>query len=559
LIGIVLREELYLGKYIIWQNAKMSKKHRKSNKSIENAIKPAGNSAEIVSVTDVKTFLLANLDSIIVLIFLSLGIYINSLNGVFVSDDIAGIVTNPMTKDFTASVKTLQLQKIIHSAIFLTFGMNQIPFHISSLSIHILNVILAYIFATQLFGKKIAFLSTLLFAAHPVNVEAVSWISGSLYLINGFGGLTTLILYTLYKKTNRTKYYWLSFILYLFLIVLLQNVWAFTIPTLIAVLEAAIFQKRPVLKNFLLLSLFILPSLGLFLYLKRSVVSVITTIGLVTTSAPFLTRLPYTFASSLKLLVFPKDLTLYHEELAISYNTYLAMTAVLLLFVILLLILWKKNRTLFGLVFFIPVSILPALSPIQIAWLVAERYLYFASFVFVILVVLLFTYIEKKTNVKNAAAILTAVLLLIYAAKTVIRNTDWRTEKSLWEATEKVSPQSPKVHNNLGDIYGREGDWERSVAQFKRAIDLDPNYADAWHNLGNTYLQLGYLDLAETHLKKSFELNPNLYQALFKLGAIEYQKKNYAKATEYMTEVLKINPKLEDAKKALQIIADTAR
>jgi protein O-mannosyl-transferase len=79
-------------------------------------------------------------------------------------------------------------------------------------------------------------------------------------------------------------------------------------------------------------------------------------------------------------------------------------------------------------------------------------------------------------------AIVTALGLGLCLA-TLARNTDYRSEVALWEATARVSPGKARVWNNLGYAYLQSGEREPARAAFERAVALDPAHYKAMQNL----------------------------------------------------------------------------
>jgi len=84
--------------------------------------------------------------------------------------------------------------------------------------------------------------------------------------------------------------------------------------------------------------------------------------------------------------------------------------------------------------------------------------------------------------------------------------------KNLVEATARTNPNSPRVYNNLGDVYGLEGDLEKSIYNFQRALQLEPNYPEAMYNLGNTYKQAGEVEKGEKLMQEALKLKPNMLE-----------------------------------------------
>jgi protein O-mannosyl-transferase len=76
-----------------------------------------------------------------------------------------------------------------------------------------------------------------------------------------------------------------------------------------------------------------------------------------------------------------------------------------------------------------------------------------------------------------------ALLAMLLGAHTVLRNGDYRDEVSLWKATAAASPSKPRVWNNLGYAERLAGNTAAARAAFERALALDPDFDTARHNL----------------------------------------------------------------------------
>ncbi len=488
------------------------------------------------------------------LVVLSIGVYVNSVGGDFVSDDIPIIVENPLVRNLGGSILTFRLQSAIYALLFAAFGLNPIPFHILSLALHALIVVLVFVFVTLVANRRVGVITSALFAVHPINTEAVAWISGNTYLFITASSLLVLIFYLLYSKYGEPRYLFYSLLVHTLSVLFVRNIWLLTVPFLVIVADQFMLLKVINPRRLVYVLPFVFPSLLLLLLLVSDVSTRISEVGLGGGYAPFFVRVPYTIFMTVKLLVFPKDLTFYHEGEVIDTALFFLMILVTISYAASILIFLRKNIVAAGGLLFIIAAILPSLSPVQVAWFIAERYLYIAAIPFAILTALGVLAIEKRFGRRNLAVALAGILAILYSAATFVRNSEWRTPKSLWEATARVSPMSPRVHNNLGDVYGKEGDFNRAVGEFETAIELQTDYADAYHNLGNTHLQAGNLDLAKVYLEKSLEINPYLYQAATKLGVIAFRQKNYDAARAYMQKTLEINPGAVDAVEAIRVI-----
>jgi hypothetical protein len=82
-----------------------------------------------------------------------------------------------------------------------------------------------------------------------------------------------------------------------------------------------------------------------------------------------------------------------------------------------------------------------------------------------------------------------ACLVVLFAALTVVRNQDYRTEIALWEATVALSPDKSRVHNNLGYAYRMAGRLQDARREYLVALHLDPGNVKARLNLRRLNLE----------------------------------------------------------------------
>jgi hypothetical protein len=91
------------------------------------------------------------------------------------------------------------------------FGLKSaVPFHVFSFLLHCANTFLVFAIGKRLFSNKISpYILPLLFALHPLTVEAVAWVSAtSTLLFTLFFLLATLNYQEYLEKENKKKYYY---------------------------------------------------------------------------------------------------------------------------------------------------------------------------------------------------------------------------------------------------------------------------------------------------------------------------------------------------------------
>jgi len=84
---------------------------------------------------------------------------------------------------------------------------------------------------------------------------------------------------------------------------------------------------------------------------------------------------------------------------------------------------------------------------------------------------------------KPKAAFAGLVLVLLLGGTTLLRNQDYRTEVSLWRETASDSPHKARVWNNLGYAYRLAGDTVQARQAYQKALSLDPQDIQARANL----------------------------------------------------------------------------
>ena len=477
---------------------------------------------------------------IITIIVLCLVIYANSLWGEFVSDDLPQIVNNP---DIGTIKGCRSVLTCANSAIYAFGGLNPAPFHVFSLVIYALSCVLVFYFLLSFFGLWPAFLGALLFTAHPIHVEAVSWISGTPYALSSIFIISSFLLY---RRATRDKFI-LS--LYLFSIVLQAlnfiTCWYAVIFPLMLVFYDFVYGR--VRKRWRLwLPYFSLIVLWALIWNVKTMLSArISSLQVksdVVSSSNLFFNLIFSFFKHGQLIVFPARLTLYHEPMATTLKLLTIGGVALVAILLLLPLLYKKAKPLLFALGIYTLFLLPTYSPRMISWLIAERYVYLSSLGFCMAVIYLLDKAAASKRARNFALCCLIAVIGIFSARTILRNNDWRTRASLWRATAAVSPLSYKAHNNMGDIYGLEGDVERAAQSFKRATELNPVYGDAYHNLANTYMELGRTEDAIANYKKAISVKPGLYQSYQSLGAIYFNRGERVTGLKYLKKSLEINP-----------------
>jgi len=519
----------------------------------------------------------------LVLILFVIVAYTPAINSGFVSDDIGGIVKTAHTWVFPRVAVTetvIHAQMLVWYVLYSVFGLAPWAFRLVNILCHCASVVLVFYIVRTIFERfyalrgaesgrttgfadcrgispvRIAFFAALLFAVHPIIIESVTWISGGIYCQYGMLFLLSFYLYLKARAPKKTvwRYLFSSYVVYFVSCLFSEK--AFVLFFLFFLYECCFGNLRIRWKK--LMPYFILSVFFILMYVVQIPGRLVGVTGMSgSLNAGLynpLIQLPLSLTTYFQLIVWPKDLAFYHGVFMPSKYEYSIRFCVFLIYSISIIITMIKNRKLcFWLVWFI-VPLLPTLTPLKIAWVVAERYAYLSVIGLFVLILYLFEYIMHVVAKRANGDIRTtrfffAAYILFWATvigslfiRTLIRNRDWANEDTLWIATAYSSPAVPYTWNNMGDVYARRGDHQRAAESFLRAISLNPEYAEAYHNLAESYRIMGETGDATLMYEKALSLNPQLWQSHGTLAEIYFRKKDYQTAFYHIEEALKIVP-----------------
>ncbi|XP_077791243.1 protein O-mannosyl-transferase TMTC1 isoform X2 [Podarcis muralis] len=230
----------------------------------------------------------------------------------------------------------------------------------------------------------------------------------------------------------------------------------------------------------------------------------------------------------------------------------LLMAAVMLLLGLHCIVAFKKlehREVLVGLLFlvfpFIPASNLF----FRVGFVVAERVLYMPSMGYCILLVHGLNKLCMWLNKWGAtAATLSALLLLLFSWKTVKQNEIWLSRESLFRSGIQTLPHNAKVHYNYANFLKDQGRDSEAIYHYKTALKLYPRHASALNNLGTLTKDLAE---AKEYYSRALQLNPQHNRALFNLGNLLKSRGKKEEAVVLLRDSIQYGPDFADAYSSL--------
>jgi 4-amino-4-deoxy-L-arabinose transferase-like glycosyltransferase len=351
---------------------------------------------------------------------------------------------------------------------FLLFGNNPAGYHLTNILLHLANSVLVYILATELLSNgrnagRFPLFVALLFALHPINSEAVIWISGRTDLLCCFFALICLII-LLKRGRSMTPLIFLGLLLSL-LCSLASKESSLFLP-LLAIFYFIMERKTLTAKNELSACSALGFAVIVYLLLREGLpvaqaVAVRTTIPAVNHSFPYVIEGTAALGFYLQKLFYPFPLSIAITEIATIFCL-----ALFLSFCGVAAILWKKISALRFPLAFLGTSLVPPLGVffLSLAWTpYAERYLYIPSVAFALCTGALIHHYREK-----APGFIATLVITLLAIPTAYRVNLWTKPIPFWEDAVAKSPYFGTVRLPLVAAYieaGRLADAEKSLRE----------------------------------------------------------------------------------------------
>lgn len=184
------------------------------------------------------------------------------------------------------------------------------------------------------------------------------------------------------------------------------------------------------------------------------------------------------------------------------------------------------------------VLLAPASSIVPIAGQpVAESRAYLPSAAALVLVV-----IGVHRLLGRRALPLLCVALVGLGFLTARRNHDYRSPVALWTDTVAKQPDNPRAHCYLGLALDQSGRSAEALPSLEKAVALAPTSNEARNALGNTLRRLNRLREAEPHLREAMRLNPRDVAAPTNLGATLTALGRFTEAAEILRATVAQHP-----------------
>jgi len=539
----------------------------------------------------------AYLSAVLVIAALGSAVYVKALGAPFHFDDYRYILFNENLRSFSNFWPPLSTRYVGYFTFALNYAVSADkawPYHLVNILIHLSNAVL--VFSLLLLTVRtprvlpavrsrgglrgspavhLAFVAALVFVLHPVETQAVTYVTQRFASLATFFYLLSLTLYVLYRLTSgrgRAPVYYSAALVSCLAAQLTKEI-SFTLPAVMVLYEYTFFatdqgrgtgrrlvRLAPFLVQMLVIPLLVAgPGMGLFEAASGPGVNLraFQMKDLLTLSRhDYLVTQFRVIVTYIRLLLLPVaqnvdyDYRVFGSVLVPEVFASLAFLVSLLAANAWLYVRSIRRGDGYALMasfwvfwFFMTLSVESSVIPIKDV--IFEHRLYLPSIgFFAAASTFLFRAVERASRPWKATLAVFVLAALPLGAAAYARNSLWSDKIALYEQVVRRSPAKRRPHFTLGRAYTQAGRYEEAVGELKAAIALDPGFARSYSFLGRSYYMLGRNYEAMEAYGKALAMRPYVAEDHMGLGAAYHRAGLLDKAVEQYKLALRLDPEL---------------
>jgi tetratricopeptide (TPR) repeat protein len=428
---------------------------------------------------------------------------------------------------------------------YLLWGMNPKGFRLTNILLHLVVCLMFFhVLFFLLKNRVVAFWMVCIFALHPVNTEAVSWISSRNNLLVTFFALSSLFFFLKYgKELNPNR---LILTLFFFILAVFTKEFGLMLLPFLVIYQYMFFEgKRSVSQTFIRFFPFFLFTVIYFILRKIVTGSWITPSG----SADLFQRLyfvPYLLMWNIKLILAPLDLHGFVAHYPDHYlNWQIVISYVCLIGSIGLFWRVRTNRlAIFSALAFI-ISLIPILNVIRLSAvsLISMRWLYFPMiFVMLLFGCMIRKALESRSSLSQA---ILAVILVYMGMYTYILNKYLWLDENAFYSFEVNHFDNTAYYGGMGETLFNRGDFAKAEEYFIMAIKNHPEAARNYINYSALLIEKKEAEFALDILKRAENLKMTREERLQwhnNVGSAYFKQNHHKRAIEHIEHAIRINP-----------------
>jgi Tfp pilus assembly protein PilF len=446
-------------------------------------------------------------------------VYGNTLVNAFTMDDIAlYIVRNPQVTHPSLQALFTPYYPVFRPVTFSTFALDwkigngrPLAFHVVNLVLHAAVTLLFYMLLQTVLqslqhGKAVAFAAALLFAVHPIHTEAVASIVGRAELLAAGFLIAAWLLHLQDREIPA---------LVCFILALLSKESAVVLLPLALIGDFVRGQWKPTFRY-----LRIAAMTGLYVIVLWKVqgnhfgpagISVLDNPLASIPAVPRIFNALHVAWKYVGLQVYPATLSCDYSYNEIPvYDLRYGLSHTLPWVIASLAALggwiWAVRKRQMGVVLAGGIYLVGFATTanilMPIGTIMGERLAYFPSAGFCLLVALAWNWLQERQRKLAVGAL--AVLVAVLGVRTVLRNRDWKDNRTLYTAAVRAVPQSAKMHFGLAINYLEAKQFDPARKEFQTTLQINPAYPEALASYGLLEFSQGNYQAAGRMMEQAF-------------------------------------------------------
>lgn len=428
------------------------------------------------------------------------------------------------------------------------FGQNYSGHHATSVLLHAINVSLLFLSLRALTGARWrSAIVAALMAAHPLNVETVSWIAERKGVLSATFVLAMLLAYTAYvRKASMSRF---AMVVIAFACAVMTKPAAVTVPALLLVLDYWPLQRRG---RIIWLEKIPLLFIAIGITVATMIAHAHCGAGNLAADISLGARMGNSLVSIPRYLirvVYPLELSIYYP-LPNHWPVGMVAAALSLVVVITALIALQARARPYLVVgwFWFLIVIAPTLGVVQVALhAMADRYMYLPMVGLLMMLVWGVNDLAKRIGAgTGSVAAVAAIALLVLSLFTFYQQLFWRDTYGLFTHALSIDPDNSFAEFVVGTALSDHGDDVRAVECYEKAIALDARDPMFHYRYALSLGRLGNVDQAIAELQEALRLRPDWARAEEMLGRAYLMKGDQSAAQTHFDQARKIEESMPE-------------
>jgi protein O-mannosyl-transferase len=489
--------------------------------------------------------------------------YLNALDNPFVYDDHDTVVANASLVD-VSNIKFVLIYSPFRPAVNVSYAIDRwlweyrpFGYHLTNITLHALAVLLLLVWIRRVLSdagaaratEASAFVGAALFAVHPLQSEAVAYVSGRSELMCAVWFLAAMLLARdALISGSRARG---AAAMACGLLSMASKETGLVLPLVVLAYDWLLRPGEDASRHRRLWRVFV-PLFVILAAIGAYRVATMTGLSGSAATAPLLNLLTQAIViwRYAGLLAWPSGQSVMHGVHRVTSLTdplgWVALAGLATVLIVAVRLRTSRPLVTLGMVWFFAV-LAPSSSVIPLREGMAEHRVYLASAgIFMAIAAVVSGWLTAREpqlsrTVRAQTVVLGAIITVLFTL-TVWRNQVWADPVALWREATVHAAGMWEPHYALADSLREQRDCVGALPEYRAVVALRPDHRDAHTNLGICLAQTGQLEDSERAFRRVLEIDPSFPRGYTNLGALALVAGDTTRARDYYREAIAQDP-----------------